>query len=268
MNEPSPLYIVSDIRSAYQLRYAWTAWPKNSQFPEKPQIDILDDLLSAWESDGIRCLELTWSRENLQALVSTKPHIAPVSIASRLKGRLKHALREAGWPSAFSRKFSLRSIGDNRSTDIDRYIANQVKRAQLVDPNFEKLLSRFTRMNSEVNWRQPIRTNRGCYWYDFHLVLVTDDRLRFYDERTFELLDEYCSTIAAARGHRIGCQSIMPDHLHLALRGNPKLSPQAIALSFLNNLAFLLGQKRVWQDGFYVGTFSEYNINAIRRRLS
>ncbi len=55
----------------------------------------------------------------------------------------------------------------------------------------------------------------------------------------------------------------MLDHLHLALRGNIQHSPQEIALSFQNNLAYMLGQKRIWDDGFYAGTFSEYDFGAI-----
>ena len=35
-------------------------------------------------------------------------------------------------------------------------------------------------------------------------------------------------------------------------------------MTFLNNLAYSMGQVRVWQDGFYAGTFSEYDMNAIR----
>ncbi len=59
----------------------------------------------------------------------------------------------------------------------------------------------------------------------------------------------------------------MPDHLHAALRGNHAHSPNEIADAFQNNLAFGLGQARIWEDSFYVGTFSEYNMEAIRHAL-
>ncbi len=58
----------------------------------------------------------------------------------------------------------------------------------------------------------------------------------------------------------------MPDHLHMALRGNIQDSPQEIALGFQNNLAHLLGQTPIWREGFYVGTFSEYDMGAVRVR--
>ena len=59
----------------------------------------------------------------------------------------------------------------------------------------------------------------------------------------------------------------MPDHLHIALRGNIEHSPAEIGRCFQNNLAYAVGNRRVWMDGFYVGTFGEYNMDAVRRCL-
>jgi hypothetical protein len=60
----------------------------------------------------------------------------------------------------------------------------------------------------------------------------------------------------------------MPDHLHMALRGAITASFQETALSFQNNLAYALGQTAIWQPGFYVGTFSEYDIRATGWRVA
>jgi REP element-mobilizing transposase RayT len=56
----------------------------------------------------------------------------------------------------------------------------------------------------------------------------------------------------------------MPDHVHMSLRGDIEKSPQEIALCFQNNLAYALDQNAVWQHTYYVGTFSEYDMDAIR----
>jgi hypothetical protein len=60
----------------------------------------------------------------------------------------------------------------------------------------------------------------------------------------------------------------MPDHLHIALRGDHERSPNEIVYAFQNNLAYAVGQQHLWQDPFYVGTFSEYDMDAVRRRSS
>ena len=70
--------------------------------------------------------------------------------------------------------------------------------------------------------------------------------------------------IAQKRGFQISTGSILPDHVHLALRGNIERSPHEIVLCFQNNLAYLLGQRRLWMDTYYVGTFGEYDMKAVR----
>ena len=57
----------------------------------------------------------------------------------------------------------------------------------------------------------------------------------------------------------------MPDHVHLALRGNIEQSPEEIALAVMNNLAYAFGQNPIWQASYYVATFSEYDMGAVRR---
>jgi hypothetical protein len=56
----------------------------------------------------------------------------------------------------------------------------------------------------------------------------------------------------------------MPDHVHIAVRGKIECSPKEIGLAFQNHLADVVGCK-AWQDEFYVGTFSEYEADVIRR---
>ena len=57
------------------------------------------------------------------------------------------------------------------------------------------------------------------------------------------------------------------DHVHLAVGTGMEESPQDVALAYMNNIAFLHGMRPVLQCGYYAGTFGEYNLEAIRRRL-
>ncbi len=58
--------------------------------------------------------------------------------------------------------------------------------------------------------------------------------------------------------------TVLPDHLHLAVRGAAAQSPEEIALSFLNNLAHVLDQRPWFAAGYYAGTFGEYSMAAVR----
>ncbi len=262
-----PLYNPDNLRAAYQLRYSWTGWFK-SDFKKQPD-SIFDAVDSLWEQDGLRRLEHAWSTDRIQITFSAKPNVSPVYLATRAKGRLQYLLRNqlSEFPG-FTRKVSVRSIGENTSQDVAAYIASQLDKEAFVDPRFVEQLREFTRVFSEVDLATPTESARGRYWYNLHIVLVVACRGRIHDLAQLRTLFERSLRIAERKGHRIASISVMPDHLHMALRGDLERSPVDIALDFLNNLAFAIGQVRVWQDGFYAGTFSEYDMNAIRCRAA
>jgi REP element-mobilizing transposase RayT len=259
-----PLYRPEGSNPAYQLRYTWTGWPSDGR---PPVADVLPGLLPLWAADGLNLLEHAWTEGDVKLAFSTRPDVSPVFVAARAKGRLQHALSQtSGCFSGFSRKVAVRSVGDNSTHDVEAYIARQVAKEHFVDPRFEQLMTEFTVVCPQVDLSVPSESARGRYWYNLHLVLVVAQRDRIADRRPLEIIRDSCFDIARKKGHLIAALSVMPDHLHVALRGNIQSSPQEIALGFQNNLAFRLGQVRIWRDGFYVGTFSEYDMGAIRIR--
>ena len=211
---------------------------------------------------------MNWSPSLIQLTFSVKPQVSPIFFASRVKGRLQHTLREAGVSTKFSRKVSFRGIGDNRTNEVEAYIERQVEKGAFVDPEFEKLLKQFTVTDTTVDLGKPTETNSGRYWYNLHIVLVVEHRDRFTDQRSLRTIDNWCVAIAQKKGYAIATRSVMPDHLHLALRGNIEQCPEEIALVMMNNLAYALGQTAVWQASYYVGTFGEYDMDAVRRHES
>ncbi len=128
-------------------------------------------------------------------------------------------------------------------------------------------MEEFTVCCPEVDLKQPSESLHGRYWYNLHVVLVAAKRDRITDRKNLATIRDGCFRIAAKKGHAIARLALVPDHLHLALRGNIEQSPQEIALGFQNNVAYLLGQVRIWDDGFYTGTFSEYDFGAIRAAI-
>lgn len=261
-----PLYDARGLQPAYHLRYSWTGWPAiGTSFPE-PLLWRLPELEEAWEHDGLRALEGTASKKTIQITFSVQPRVSPVYFCSRVKGRLQYALRKAGTPLRFSRKLAMRLVGDNRTADVERYIQSQVTKERFADPRFAQALEELRFIDTTHHLPTPSETGGGRYWYNLHLVLVMEERHRIGDLRQLRKLRDQTLRIAAKKGHIIACLSVLPDHLHVALRGNVEHSPEQIALSFQNNLAYALGQVRIWQPTYYVGTFGEYDMHAIRRK--
>jgi REP element-mobilizing transposase RayT len=217
-----------------------------------------------WEVDHLRLLEYSFSPERLLMTFSVTPQVTPVFFVSRVKGRLQHALRQAGTPVKFSRKVAMGSIGENHRKDVEQYIQQHGDKEAQGDPALEEFLRPFTVVNSTVDLTRPSETTSGRYWYNLHLVLVHAERWRSTNPQWLGKIRDQSFRIAAKKGYAISRLSVVPDHVHLALRGNIEHSPEQIALAFQNNLAHTLGQMRVWQGTYYVGTFGEYDMNAVR----
>src|SRR5205823_7750768 len=93
---------------------------------------------------------------------------------------------------------------------------------------------------------------------------VTRERYRIGEAAVLTRVRDTALAVARKKGYAVAELAVLPDHLHAALRGNVEASPEVIALSFLNNLAYALGQRAVWQFGYYAGTFGEYGMRAVR----
>jgi REP element-mobilizing transposase RayT len=118
--------------------------------------------------------------------------------------------------------------------------------------------------NPKVDLSAPTETTSGRYWYNLHLVLVTEERRRNSELPWLAKIRDQSFRIAEKKGHGISRLSVMPEHVHFSLRGNIEHSPQEIALAFQNNLAHCLGRAPVWRETYYVGTFGEYDMNVVR----
>lgn len=261
---PQPLYRPTDLRAAYQLRYGWTGWPSQAPLPTDLLARVLPDITPEWERDGLRVLETSLTSERLQLTLSTTPQVAPVTLAGRGKGRIQHHCRRRGTPVDFSRKLAVRSVGDPTRAQVEAYVRNQVPKAALADERFRELLTAYTVVNPQVDLAQPTASQSGRYWYNLHLVLVVRQRYRAGEAATLATIRDTTLRVCAKKGYAASTVAVLPDHLHVAMRGAIVQSPAEIALSFLNNLAYALRQRPWWEAGYYVGTLGEYGMAAVR----
>lgn len=260
-----PIYIAHNLHPAYQLRYGWTGWPSQETFPSHPPAPFISELAEQWKGDGLHLLEHNWTPQCISITFSATPEVSPILLAARAKGRLQYALRIVGNPVKFSRKVSVRSIGHNTRETVETYVRTQIDREEFADPLYEAMIKSQVINDPTVDLSQPKQTNSGNYWYNLHLVLVVAERYRMGWGNGAKDLPPVAREIAEENGYEISTLSAMPDHLHIALRGNVEHTPQDIALTFQNILAHELGQCRIWEHNYYVGTFGEYTMRAVRK---
>lgn len=83
--------------------------------------------------------------------------------------------------------------------------------------------------------------------------------------RPLRLCGELICIAAACRVPSVAECSIMPDHLHLAVKAGPEQSPRAVAEFFQQATAQAVRVLGLWKETFYVGTFEEYGLKYVRR---
>ncbi len=262
---PEPLYSARTLRVIHALRYDWTGWPAANATFHAATADIARSVAPAWASDGLRLQAAHADAAKIQLLFQAAPSVSPMFCCQRVKGRLQHALRGAGLPASFSRKVAFRSLGENTDADVAGYLRKQVAREGCADPRFAADMRQFTVTCPDVALEMPSQSHSGRYWYNLHMVLVVSGRFRVTAPAILGRLRDAALAAAPHCGARVAALSVMPDHVHLALRGDIARSPEAIGLAFQNALARAAGC-RVWQNGFYVGTCSAYTLDVIRRQ--
>ncbi len=112
------------------------------------------------------------------------------------------------------------------------------------------------------------QSSYGQYIYNLQLVLVYNSRGVDVRKEWLKTTREMTLGISQRKGHFLRSMGIAADHLHLLLGCGVAESPRDVAMSYMNNLAYAHGMARVFQFGFYAGTFGRYDLNAIRRALS
>lgn len=249
----------------HHLFYSWAGWPTSGTFPSKPAPPFFKPLAAAWKTDGLDLRSCAWSPEQIQMTFRSEPAVAPVFLAARVKGRLQHALRQAGTPCGFSRKVAVRALGANRSPAVEAYLRKQAVRTEFVDERYRATLRAAGFEDPDVDLSAPSETNSGRYWFNLHLVAVTAGRFRIGKEDFLDKVRAGVFAWAEETGCRLKAFAPMPDHVHVAARGHPERSALELAEELRTSLNRAAGCC-LMGDNVYAGTFSEYGVGAIWKR--
>ena len=245
---------------AYQLNWGLTIFWRQQPVPETEWLTLLE---SAAEPDGVRVLRHRIATgDSSQFFVSTKPYVSPAQMIRSVKGRLQYLIREQQ-PKAFQRNYAVRSIGSASRSVVEDYVSRQTDRHPMADPRAQSLLVQYQTSYAGVDLSQPVRSAHGEYWYNLHFVMVNDHRWMEIRPEVLDKLSQMIERVAAKLGHRLSRMGLLADHVHLTLGCLIDQSPEAISLSFLNNCAYAVGMKPVFQFGYYAGTIGEYDRGAV-----
>lgn len=268
-NKPQPLYPAEKTQCISTITYSWSGRTKdNTNFPSTTP-EIIEQCRDHWEQSGINLLTSKQRENTILAAFEVTPEISPVDFCRKIKGLLSRQFRVNGVNVNFSRSVSFRSLGHNTTEIVNQYVKNQILKEDLADENFREQLKKYTLWDCQRDLSWASSTHYGLYWYNLHLVIVVAARnIRIAEYETFDKIKSVLPRIADKNGCEIAHFAVVPDHIHISLAGNPKMTPFEIGLSFLNNLAYSMKVGKCWREDFYVGTFSEYDLEALKNKIN
>ena len=259
-----PLYTPDNTTAAYQLNWSVALFGTG----ELPSLDVcLNDLKRATESDGVRILEHHRSDSNVSLfLVSTKPALSPSQIIRSVKGRWQYLIRDVV-PKAFRRNYSITSVGEPTSEVLDKYLARQPQNHPMADADVQQRIEALQFHDVSVNLVADRISSHGRFIHSLHVVLENESG--WNEIRNDVLIRSRRMIIDSAAKHGWGLAriGIVSNHLHVLLTADVTESPASVAISLMNNLAYVQGMRPVFRFSYYVGTFGEYDRAAIRKKL-
>ena len=222
----------------------------------------------ATEADGVRILEAHLPDPRVvQFFVSTRPDISPSDIVRFVKGRWQYILRSTH-PKAFRRNYFIGSVGDADCETLNNYVARQVDKHPMADGRVNTKLAALQFHDPNVVLDDEQISSHGKFVYS--LQVVVENVAGWNEIRSQVLTDSRDMIVRAAvsKGWRLARIGLLSNHIHILLGCAVAESPESVALSILNNLAFVQGMKPAYRFSYYVGTFGKYDRNSIRRQLS
>jgi len=232
--------------------------------------DALDSLLRPY---GIRILEASASETDVKVFASLSPSETVAGFVSKAKGRVSKWLREqmpvgqAG-PQAklLSRGYFACTTGQSAAEAVKRYLDRQGEHhAYLRRPCPPVFVRRYVPTPAD---EERLSAKHAVTVLQFHLVLSTWRRKGVFGPEEAEAVGDRWRQAQGSYAVVLEKVSFVPDHVHVAVRVHPSLSPASIVVTLMNgaqevvwrdfpNSAIQAGAERLWQPSAYIGSYGE-----------
>lgn len=225
----------------------------------------------------IRVLECVTSTTELRCIVSLKP-AEPISVcASKLKGRVSKWLREElqlteMQPVLLSKGYFACTTGKTRTKVVERYLSLQAEHHGYSSRIHPPIFVDEYRLSEQDESR--ILPKHAVVIARFHLVFSTMRRR---------------GILGSVQGRRIATEwlriqrelkfalikvSFVPDHVHIAVRTHPSISPAAVVAVLMNAAQEVMKQEmiqagvdRLWMNSAYIGSYGDLSNPQIRKYM-
>jgi REP element-mobilizing transposase RayT len=256
-------YSRDELSFAYCYR-VYLRWQTHRKRPStalaKLDCATLNDLASEYQ---IHVLEFASDTSDLLVEVSLVPTETISGCASKLKGRVSKWLREQlGLKEAANLLgvgYFACTVGKSTSREVEKYLSSQSEHhgyaARILPPVYVKKYSH------DVTGVSP---RHAVVMAQFHIVLATSGRRGMFGSGEGRRIAEEWLKIQDRLRVALIKVSFVPDHVHVALRVHPAVSPADTVIELMNAAQEVMKQElasaglnRLWQPSAYVGSYGD-----------
>ena len=250
----------------FRVYYRWRTYRATLQ-PALLRLDreTLDSLLQEY---GIHILEASASESDVEVLASLLPPETAAACASKMKGRVSKWLRgQSGLPQErklLSRGYFACTTGTSTAQAVLAYLESQGEHhGYMSRPLPPVFVASYARTSED---EQRLSASHAVTILQFHMVLSTWRRKGVFSRAAAEATADCWRQVQRQYPMFLEKVSFVPDHVHLAVRAHPSLSPAKIVVALMNASQELMWKdfansvirgrvERLWQPGAYIGSY-------------
>jgi len=266
-------YVLQELQFAYCCR-VYLRWKTHRTMSHAPlgnlNKSILEGLAKPYD---IHVLEVASNEIDLLTEVSLKPIETISGAASKLKGQVSNWLKtQLGLTqptNLLSHGYFACTVGKNTSAEVEQYLNTQAEHhgysIRAIPPVY---LESYEPDECNITPRHAKVISR------FHIVLSTSGRKGIFGFEEAKRIASEWTRLQSEWRAAILKVSFVPDHVHLALRLHPSVSPAEIAVKLMNASQDLMGRElisagldRLWMQSAYIGSYGDLAGAQIRKYI-
>ena len=225
-------------------------------------------------------LEAKASDSEVLLTASLSPEEPVSACVSKLKGKTSKLLRETlGMDSCsklLSRSYFACGVGRNTRKAVEDYLAKQAEHHGYDVSDSSPVFTREMQVDEETEARLQPKHARAVL--NFHITLATQKRMILFHRAMAAALSDRWIELASGEDWFIRKVSLLPDHVHLALRLHPAVSPAEIVTRLMNSSQEFLFQEfrdevlsrrmsQIWNPGAYIGSYGDITSQAVLKYI-
>lgn len=269
-----------------ELKFAWCyriylRWRTHRCRPQRVLAHLKQPTLAAMlQPYGVHVLDISTDETDVLVLASLSPAETVAACASKIKGRVSKWLRERSQidqpAKLLSGGYFACTTGQSTADAIGKYLDSQAVHHGYAErtrpPVFVK---RFELTPADT---EQLRAQHAATDLRFHVVLSTWRRCGVFTAPAAEATSKCWRKIQRENSIAIEKVSFVPDHVHIALRIHPSVSPASVVTVLMNaaqefvrrdfsDLIIRAAAERLWQPSAYLGSYGELETKKISSYL-